>query len=57
MADLTLDDVPDELLDHLRRSAKANRRSLNSEVLFLLERSFGLRPVDPDEERRPDREP
>ena len=49
MAELTIDDIPDDLLDHLRRSAKANRRSLNDEVLFRLERSVGMRPFDREE--------
>ena len=48
MATLTLKGVPDQLLDHLRRSADAHRRSLNSEVLIRLERSLGLAPVDPE---------
>lgn len=46
MASLTIKSVPDNLLDHLRKSAERHRRSLNSEVLYLLERSVENAPVD-----------
>jgi plasmid stability protein len=49
MASLTIKGIPDELLESLRRSAEANRRSINSEVLLRLERSAGLKPIDPEE--------
>lgn len=49
MANLTVKGIPDEVLDSLRRIAEANRRSLNSEVLLLLERTVGRAPLDPDE--------
>jgi hypothetical protein len=47
MPDFTITDIPDELLVNLRRSARANRRSLSNEVLVRLERSIGIRPIDP----------
>lgn len=47
MPDLTLVDIPAELLENLRRSARANRRSLSNEVLIRLERSVGAKPIDP----------
>jgi plasmid stability protein len=50
LATLTLKNVPDELLEQLRTRARAERRSLNQEVIRLLEqilvaeeRSKGLR--------------
>jgi len=46
MASLTIKGLPDELLDRLRRSAEANRRSLNQEVIVRLEEAAGLRPRD-----------
>ena len=49
MANLTVKGIPNEVLDSLRRIAEANRRSLNSEVLLLLERTVGRAPLDPDE--------
>src|SRR5262245_55109097 len=40
MASLTLKDIPDQMLDRLRRRARADRRSLSQEALYLLERSL-----------------
>ena len=48
MASLTIKGIPPNLLDQLRSRARHHRRSLNSEVLHLLERSVGSTPVDPD---------
>jgi antitoxin FitA len=48
MPSLTIKSVPVELLEQLKASAAAHRRSLNSEVLVRLERSVGRIPVDPD---------
>ncbi len=49
MPSLTIRDIPDDLLENLRRIAKVNRRSLTSEILIRLERSAGLKPIDPEE--------
>jgi plasmid stability protein len=40
MASLTVRSIPAALLDHIRALAVVDRRSLNSEVLVLLERSL-----------------
>lgn len=48
MASLTIKGVPDSLLDALRRRAAQHRRSLNNEVLHLLESSAAAAQVDPD---------
>jgi plasmid stability protein len=48
MASLTIKGVPDALLDHLRRSAEQHRRSLNSEVLHLLEEFVRGGIVEPE---------
>lgn len=37
MASLTLENIPESLLESLRERAEANRRSLTQEVLHLLE--------------------
>ena len=37
MASVTLKDIPDDLMDRLRRQAETDHRSLNKEALFLLE--------------------
>jgi antitoxin FitA len=48
MASLTIKGIPEPLLNRLRRSAEQHRRSLNSEVLYRLERSVGSTPVEPE---------
>lgn len=47
MRSLTIKGIPDELLDLLRERAEQHRRSLNSEVLHLLERSVTSARVTP----------
>lgn len=39
MANLTIRNIPEDLLNNLRKLAQKERRSLNSEVLVLLEKS------------------
>jgi plasmid stability protein len=46
MASLTIKGIPPELLEQLRTRAARHRRSLNSEVLHLLERSVDAPNVD-----------
>ena len=46
MASITLKNIPDTLFDRLKASAELHRRSLNSEVLFNLERALGATPSD-----------
>jgi plasmid stability protein len=46
---LTIKGIPEELLDHLRRQAELHRRSLNGEVIHLLERSVASEPEPPAE--------
>jgi plasmid stability protein len=38
---LTIKNIPDELYELLKEQAAANRRSLNSEVIVLIERAVG----------------
>ncbi|HEX2251695.1 MAG TPA: Arc family DNA-binding protein [Thermoanaerobaculia bacterium] len=49
MRTITLKSIPDALYDSLKQAAEAHRRSLNSEVLVLLERALGQRPVEAGE--------
>lgn len=44
MPDLTITEVPADLLDSLRRSADIHCRTLNDEVLIRLTRSTGMMP-------------
>lgn len=43
MTSFTLKNVPPGLYDLLKKRAQHNRRSLNNEILFLLEESLGMR--------------
>jgi len=42
MATLTLKDMPAKLHSALKKRARSNRRSLNQEALYCLERATGL---------------
>lgn len=49
MSSLTIRNIPEPVLERLRQSARANRRSLNSEALHRLERSLEAAPIDAEE--------
>jgi antitoxin FitA len=49
MASLTIKGIPEPLLNRLRHSAEQHRRSLNSEVLYQLERSVLSAAVEPEQ--------
>ena len=40
MPALTIKNIPDELYDRLKEAARAHRRSLNSEILYCVERTL-----------------
>lgn len=47
MPSITVKSIPDELFDRIRQSAAEHRRSINSEVIFCLERSLLAKRFDP----------
>lgn len=47
MATITVKGLPDDVYDRLKKSAAVHRRSINSEVIVCLERTFSSRPIDP----------
>jgi plasmid stability protein len=49
MANVTIKDLPPELHERLKENAKVNRRSLNAEVITLLEAAVGPRRINVDE--------
>ena len=51
VAAITLKNVPDSLLGQLRERAEADRRSLNQEILYLLEEALKEPTVGEAEER------
>ena len=50
MASITIKDIPEVLHQRLKERAKANRRSLNAEVIACLEAKVLSRPVDMETE-------
>jgi plasmid stability protein len=48
MATLTIKNIPDELYEKLKKSAEANRRSINSEIIVCIERTVASHRVNPD---------
>ena len=52
MATLTLKNIPEPLYERLKHVAKFNHRSLNSQIIYSLERSLGLTAEDPERLRQ-----
>lgn len=48
MATVTLKNIPDELYDQIRQSAKTNRRSINSEIITCIEKALRDRKIYPE---------
>jgi antitoxin FitA len=40
MASLTIKNIPDELYEHLKQAANSHHRSVNSELIYCLERTL-----------------
>jgi plasmid stability protein len=49
MATVTVKDLPDKLHRQLKARARLHRRSLNSEIIAVLEASASAHKLDPDE--------
>jgi plasmid stability protein len=47
MATITVKNIPDDLYELLKRSAKANRRSINSEIIVCIESAVRSQEIDP----------
>jgi plasmid stability protein len=48
MPTITVKNIPAGLYERLKLSAKAHRRSINSEILVYIERAVGRQEVDPE---------
>ena len=48
MATITIKNIPDDIYEKLKESAKANQRSINSEVIFLIKLAVLAGPADAD---------
>lgn len=48
MPTVTVKNIPADLYEHLKASARAHRRSINSEVIVCIERAVSHQVVDPE---------
>ena len=48
MPTITVKNIPPDLYERLKESARAHRRSMNSEIIVCIERTIGRRKVDPE---------
>ena len=51
MPSITVKNIPDKIYTRIKESAKANRRSVNSEIIHQLEQSMFANKVDEEEIR------
>jgi plasmid stability protein len=49
MVSLTIKNIPEDIYEQLKKSAAANRRSINSEVITIIDQALSNRRLDPDE--------
>lgn len=49
MPTITVKNIPVELYEKLKESAKANRRSINSEIIVCIERAMNTQQARPEE--------
>ncbi|VAW31678.1 hypothetical protein MNBD_CHLOROFLEXI01-4510 [hydrothermal vent metagenome] len=49
MATMTIKNIPDDLYEELKQRAATNRRSINNEVIMLIERAFHSYRPSPNE--------
>jgi antitoxin FitA len=47
MATITIKNIPDDIYERLKKLAKARHRSVNSEIINLLEQSVRINEIDP----------
>jgi hypothetical protein len=48
MPTITVKNIPEDVYQQLKQVARANRRSINSEVIVCIERAVGIRRLDPE---------
>lgn len=48
MPTITVKNIPNDLYEQLKRSAEANRRSINSEIIACIEQAVQSRQLDPE---------
>jgi antitoxin FitA len=48
MPNITIKNIPEDLLQHLKQSAESNHRSLNREIIACIKRAMSVRKIRPD---------
>lgn len=48
MTSITIRDIPEDLYARIKELAAANRRSINSELIVVIERGVAAQPLDPE---------
>jgi plasmid stability protein len=48
MPTITVKNIPTDLYERLKQSARAHRRSMNSEIIVCIERAVRHRKIDPE---------
>ena len=46
MVTLTIKNIPEQIYERIKTQAKANHRSINGEILSILEQAISLPPID-----------
>lgn len=46
MATITIKNIPEELYEQIKVQAKNNHRSINKEIISIMERAFAIPPID-----------
>jgi len=49
MYSITVKNIPADIYENLKRSAKANRRSINSEIIVIIEEAVQSKKIAPEE--------
>ena len=49
MYSITVKNIPADIYESLKQSAKANRRSINSEIIFIIEEAVKSKKTAPEE--------
>ena len=46
MVTITIKNIPEQVYEHIKNQAKNNHRSINGEILSILEQAMSLPPID-----------
>ncbi len=46
MVTITIKNIPEQIYEHIKAQAKNNHRSINGEILSILEQAISLPPID-----------